>query len=161
MAGKTSGRKRNPAVVEAVFVLVVLALIVGGGVVGFVVGKGSKSTSTAAPASATAPAGHTGQGLPSGAFGDPVKGKALFASKSCADCHSYNGQGGTDAPALDYMRGHLSAREIAGMSGDIWNHVPMMLDHFKEEKIPFPTFTEAEMADLIAFLHSSAKSSAG
>ncbi len=161
MASKAPRRKRNPAVIEAVFVLVVLTLIVGGGVVGFVVGKGSKSTPGAAPATAAAPAGHTGQGLPSGAFGDPAKGKALFTSKRCVDCHSYNGQGGTDAPALDYMRGHLSAREIAGMSGDIWNHVPMMLDHFKAENIPFPTFTEAEMADLIAFLHSPAKSSAG
>ena len=154
--GKAPGRKRNPAVVEAVFVLVVLALIVGGGLVGFFVGKESKSTATPAPA--TAPAGHTGQGLASGAFGDPANGKALFASKRCADCHSYNGQGGTDAPALDYMRGHLSAREIAGMSGDIWNHVPMMLDHFKEENIPFPTFTEAEMADLISYLHSAPSS---
>ena len=158
MAAKAP-RKRNPAVIEAVFVLVVLALIAGGGVVGWVVGKESKSTATAAPAAA--PVGHTGQGLASRAFGDSAKGKALFASKRCIDCHSYNGQGGTDAPALDYMRGHLSAREIAGMSGDIWNHVPMMIDHFKDENIPFPTFTEAEMADLIAFLHSVAKSSAG
>jgi mono/diheme cytochrome c family protein len=37
-----------------------------------------------------------------------------------------------------------------------------MLPHFREEKIPVPTFTQGEMADLIAFLHSGkgAKASA-
>jgi mono/diheme cytochrome c family protein len=124
------------------------------------VGKESKPTAAAAPAPAAAPAGHTGAGLPPGEFGDPVKGKALFASKRCADCHSYDGQGGKDAPPLDYMRGHLSAREIANMSGNIWNHLPMMLPHFKEEGIPFPTFSDDEMADLIAYLHSAPPASA-
>jgi mono/diheme cytochrome c family protein len=67
---------------------------------------------------------------------------------------SYGGQGGEDAPPLDSMRGHMSAREIADMSGQIWDHLPAMLPHFREEKIPMPTFTQGEMADLIAFLHS-------
>ena len=39
------------------------------------------------------------------------------------------------------------------MSGIIWNHVPGMLPHFKEEGVPFPTFSGNQMADLIAYLH--------
>jgi len=92
--------------------------------------------------------------LPIAQIGDPSRGARLWHSKRCSDCHSYAGQGGEDAPPLDFMRGHMSAREIAEMSGQIWNHLPAMLPHFREEKIPVPTFTQGEMADLIAFLHS-------
>ena len=146
-------RRRSPAELEAVFVLVVLAVIVGAGAGGWFFGH-SKGTTENVIEATPAPAGHQGVGLPAHEFGDPAKGALLFEEKGCADCHSYNGQGGTDAPPLDYMKGHLSAREIAGMSGDIWNHVPMMLPHFEEEGLPFPTFTQDEMADLIAYLHS-------
>ena len=40
------------------------------------------------------------------------------------------------------------------MSGLIWNHLPAMLAHFKDEKITVPTFQGTQMADLIAYLHS-------
>jgi hypothetical protein len=39
------------------------------------------------------------------------------------------------------------------MSGTIWNHVPLMVHHFEEEGIPYPSFSANEMADLIAYLH--------
>ncbi len=87
-------------------------------------------------------------------FGDASKGARLFVSKGCADCHSFGGKGGSDAPPLDSMKGHLSAREIANMSGQIWDHLPAMLHHFEEENVPVPTFKGYEMADLIAYLHS-------
>lgn len=32
---------------------------------------------------------------------DAAKGRELFASKGCVVCHSVNGVGGEDAPALD------------------------------------------------------------
>jgi mono/diheme cytochrome c family protein len=94
-------------------------------------------------------------------IGDPAKGAELFESKGCSDCHSFDGQGGEDAPPLDPMTGHLSAREIANMSGDIWNHVPQMIHHFKEEGLTFPTFSDEEMADLIAYLHGGAPAGMG
>jgi hypothetical protein len=59
------------------------------------------------------------------------------------------------------MTGDLSAREIANMSGDIWNHVPQMIHHFKEEGIAFPVFSDEEMADLIAYLHGGAPAGMG
>ena len=68
--------------------------------------------------------------------------------------HSFNGKGGTDAPPLDFMRERQSVRDIAGMSGAIWDHVPKMLPAFREENIPFPSISRDEMADLIAYLHS-------
>lgn len=132
-----------------------LGLTVVGGLVGFAVGHYTQPSVASAPTTAvSAPPGHSGAGLPAHEFGDAARGAKLFVSKGCADCHSYAGRGGTDAPPLDYMAGHLSAREIANMSGTIWNHVPVMLPHFQEEGIPFPTFTDYQMADLVAYLHS-------
>ncbi len=150
-------KKIAPEVAEVLIVFLMLGLAFAGAVAGFLIGRGSAESATVA---ATAPAGHSGAGLPAHEFGDPVRGAALFESKGCADCHSYAGQGGTDAPPLDYMSGHLSAREVADMSGQIWNHLPAMLMHFKEEGIPVPTFQDDQMADLVAYLHSASTTAA-
>lgn len=139
---------------EVLMWLLFFALLVPAGVVGWAIGDSTGGKTVTTTAATTAPAGHSGGGnLPVSAIGDPVKGAALFEAKHCSDCHSYNGKGGEDAPPLDFMRGHLSAREIAGMAGRIWNHLPKMVPHFKEEGIPLPTFTAGQMADLIAYLH--------
>jgi len=86
-------------------------------------------------------------------IGDPIRGRELFVGQGCVMCHTYEGRGGTDAPNLDFMRGRLSATDIADMSGTIWNHVPVMEAAFAAEDIPFPTFKKNQMADLIAYLH--------
>jgi cytochrome c len=91
--------------------------------------------------------------LPASAIGNPAHGRELWTAKSCTMCHSFGGSGGTDAPALDYMRGDLSIEGVAGMSGSIWNHLPQMLARFREEKIPYPSISPDEMADIIAYLH--------
>jgi mono/diheme cytochrome c family protein len=91
--------------------------------------------------------------LKASSIGDPSLGRHLFVTEHCSDCHSYEGKGGSDAPPLDYMRGHLSAKDVADMTGQIWNHFPAMERALKEEKIAFPTFSGDEMADLIAYLH--------
>ena len=147
--------ERDPHSLEAVAVLVVIAIVVAGGLVGWFVGREMPSEAATEAATSAPEPGHVGgANLPVAEFGDPVKGAALWEAKACSDCHSIGGEGGTDAPPLDSMSGHLSAREIADMSGQIWNHVPAMVEHFKEEGIPFPNFSEGEMADLVAFLHS-------
>jgi mono/diheme cytochrome c family protein len=119
------------------------AVLVGvGGVVGIAVAGGEDEAqhTAAEPLSATN-------------IGDPEVGRHLFVSKRCSACHSFEGRGGSDAPPLDFMMGRMSATDIAQMSGDIWNHTPAMVRFFKEEDIPFPSFTGSEMADLIAYLH--------
>jgi mono/diheme cytochrome c family protein len=86
-------------------------------------------------------------------IGNAKDGQELFVSQGCAMCHTYEGRGGTDAPPLDFMRGKLTANEIANMSGLIWNHVPTMKAAFEEEGIPFPEFKGNQMASLVAYLH--------
>lgn len=136
--------------------LVSLAVLLAG-VIGWVIGNSGsdeqEAGSTAGSVTATVPQAHQGDNLPVSAIGDPSSGEQLFTSKGCSSCHSYAGSGGEDAPPLDFMAGHLSATEIADMSGVIWNHVPAMLPHFKEEGLEFPTFKDDEMADLLAYLH--------
>lgn len=129
--------------------LLVVGLVTVGTAVGYVVGRDSASSSSPVPS------GHSGVGLPAHEFGDPALGATLFVSKGCANCHSYGGKGGTDAPPLDYMAGHLSAREVADMSGQIWDHLPAMVERFKSEGTPLPTFSDGQMADLVAYLHSA------
>lgn len=141
--------KPSPKVL-GVSIVVGIGLLVGAGAIGWAIGNSSSSD-----ASAQAPAGHAGgANLSVAEIGNAAVGRKLIVSKGCTDCHSYAGAGGSDAPPLDYMQGHLSGTEIANMSGRIWNHLPLMLAHFKAEGIPVPTFEGNEMADLIAYLHS-------
>jgi mono/diheme cytochrome c family protein len=134
-------------------VAVAVVLLVGAGAIGWAIGDSGSGSSSASMT--MAPTGHTGgPNLSVSDIGDPMEGRALFVSKSCANCHTYLGKGGKDAPTLDFMRGHLSAEEIANMSGRIWDHLPVMISAFKEEGIKLPTFTGNEMANLIAYLHS-------
>jgi mono/diheme cytochrome c family protein len=147
-------QRRSPEAIEALVVLIALAFAIAAATGGFFVGRATKS-STDKAIMTMALAGHVGgQNLPVSEIGNPARGAQIFVSKHCSDCHSYNGRGGEDAPPLDPMRGHLSAAEIAEMSGQIWNHLPAMLHHFTEEKITVPTFQGSQMADLIAYLHS-------
>lgn len=149
-------RGRSPNVVAALIIGGVVGLGASAGSIGWAIGHETHTTPLieTVVAAAPRPSGHSGASLPPHEFGDPVKGARLFLSRGCAGCHSYAGKGGTDAPPLDFMAGHLSAREVANMSGRIWNHMPAMLPHFKEEGSPFPAFSGYEMADLIAYLHS-------
>jgi mono/diheme cytochrome c family protein len=155
---------KRPGPLVGLVIAIGVLLVAIAAALGWAVGDqtASKTTTVTAQMTMSAPAGHMGgPNLAIAQIGDPARGARLWQSKRCSDCHSYAGRGGEDAPPLDYMRGHMSAREIADMSGQVWDHLPAMLPHFREEKIPVPTFTQGEMADLIAFLHSGKGAKAG
>ena len=130
-----------------------VAVLVAAGLIGYVIGNSGNETTVTTSVPGMMGTHQQGQSLSVQSIGDPQKGAQLFSSMGCSSCHSYGGSGGTDAPALDFMKGNLSPSEVADMSGVIWNHVPGMLPHFKEEGVPFPTFKGNQMADLIAYLH--------
>jgi mono/diheme cytochrome c family protein len=118
------------------------AVLVGIGlIIGIAIESGNDNNSSATGA------------LKASSIGNAAVGRHLFVTEHCSDCHSFEGRGGSDAPPLDYMRGHLAAKDLADMTGQIWNHLPAMERALKEEKIPFPNFSKDEMADLIAYLH--------
>lgn len=84
---------------------------------------------------------------------DPENGMKIFVDKGCVTCHSINGVGGEDAPAMD-------AHEMAKMmnpfelAAKMWNHAPGMIAAQEEELGEQITFTGQELADIIAFVHS-------
>src|SRR5215475_3927669 len=81
-----------------------------------------------------------------------ANGRKLFAAKGCVVCHSVNGIGGQDAPALD-------ASTMPGMTNpfdfvaSMWRGAPAMIEMQQDELGAQIQFTGQELADIIAFLH--------
>jgi mono/diheme cytochrome c family protein len=80
--------------------------------------------------------------------GEAVRGKRVFAEKSCATCH--NDSAGGAPPLTKSAEGYSDITIISAL----WEHGPSMLDLMTERKLAWPRFTAPEMADLIAYLNS-------
>jgi len=80
---------------------------------------------------------------------NPAAGARLFAEKSCVRCHSLGGEQSRVGP--DLGRIHLTGT-VLDIAGAFWNHSPVMREKMRDLKIPAPTMTSREMADLVAFL---------
>jgi len=85
---------------------------------------------------------------------DAARGRALFASKGCVVCHSVNGVGGQDAPALDAstMPAPMNPFEFAAR---MWQGAEAMVALQREELGAPIELTGQELADIIAFVHST------
>jgi mono/diheme cytochrome c family protein len=79
---------------------------------------------------------------------DPQAGGKLFRDKGCASCHA-NASGGVRAPNL---RARSLPRTLGQFAADMWNHAPAMHASMQAQKIARPTFSNKEMADLLAYL---------
>lgn len=82
--------------------------------------------------------------------GDSQRGVQVFTRKGCVRCHGSAAVRGV-GPALEELRRPQGAYTLAGR---FWNHAPGMFTVFSHEKLEWPTFTEAEMADLMAYLRA-------
>lgn len=85
---------------------------------------------------------------------DAAEGRTLFAAKGCVVCHSVNGVGGEDAPALDaeYMDLPMNPFEFAAR---MWRGAPAMVAAQEDELGGQIEFTGAELANIIAFVHDA------
>jgi len=83
---------------------------------------------------------------------DSARGHHLFASKGCVVCHSINGVGGEDAPALDAsgMSMPMSPFEFAAR---MWRGAGAMIMMQEEELGAQIELTGQDLADIIAFVH--------
>ncbi len=81
---------------------------------------------------------------------NPNSGQRLFAAKGCVSCHGVDGSGTQYGPNLRVATQHLQVSEIAGA---LWNHSSRMDGAMRARGIPFPSFRDTEMADVIAFLY--------
>jgi cytochrome c2 len=81
--------------------------------------------------------------------GSVARGRQIFTSRRCADCHAGGRHG---APQLPGQAKHYT--EVSIISA-IWGHGPQMLNRMKQAKIPWPRFkTPQELGDLLAYLNS-------
>jgi mono/diheme cytochrome c family protein len=81
--------------------------------------------------------------------GRPDVGKRLFTEKRCVTCHSVGGVGGRVGPPLGDLKTYASPIALAA---SMWNHGPQMTAAMEAQKVPRPTFTGAELGDLIAYI---------
>ena len=89
-------------------------------------------------------------------FMSPAKGRKLFASKGCVVCHSINGIGGTDAPALDADT-MSTIMDPFDFAAKMWRGAGTMIDMQEDELGEQIDFTGEELANIIAFVHSSSE----
>lgn len=84
---------------------------------------------------------------------DPMKGKKLFVEKGCVACHSVNGVGGDDAPALD-AHGMGALMNPFEFAAKMWKGAQAMIaaqeGAFDEQLV----FSGDDLANIIAFVHS-------
>ena len=85
---------------------------------------------------------------------DANRGRQLFASKGCVVCHSINGIGGEDAPALDAKNMDLPMNPFE-FAARMWRGAPAMIEAQEDELGSQIEFTGQELADIIAFVHDA------
>lgn len=85
-------------------------------------------------------------------WGDPQKGRKVYADRGCASCHAIKGVGGTVGP--DLGRPPSQHRTVTQMAGTMWNHAPEMSQLAKAKGINLRPFTGSEMLDLLTYLYS-------
>jgi mono/diheme cytochrome c family protein len=84
---------------------------------------------------------------------DSTRGRALFASLSCVECHRVNGVGGAGGPDLGNMvdRGFTPSALAATM----WNHAPAMWTAMNTRGIRVGDLSAQAAADLFAYFYSA------
>lgn len=85
---------------------------------------------------------------------NPIRGKQLFASKGCVVCHSINGVGGEDAPALDASTMTLPMNPFE-FSARMWRGAEAMVAMQRDELGAPIELDGSELADIIAFVHDA------
>jgi cytochrome c2 len=79
--------------------------------------------------------------------GDQHRGERLFRNKGCTACH---GQPGTAAPDLTMMKTTFTATRFAAA---VWEHGPAMLDEMRQKGVRWPSLTDRQVADLMAYMN--------
>jgi mono/diheme cytochrome c family protein len=84
---------------------------------------------------------------------DSVRGRQLFETLSCVQCHSVNGKGGSVGPDLGRMvdRGFTPASLAATM----WNHAPKMWAAMRQQGVRAGVLNEKDAANLFAYFYSA------
>jgi cytochrome c2 len=84
--------------------------------------------------------------------GNAQAGRRLFGEKKCVVCHQVGDVGGVVGPTLDHLKQYGSPIFVAAA---MWNHGPAMSEAMRARGIKRPTFRDAELLDLIAYIKAA------
>jgi cytochrome c2 len=84
-----------------------------------------------------------------GSTGDAPRGERFVVERGCLSCHSTSAQPGTRGGTLDGLKGIPSPSSIAAQ---MWNHVFLMDLEVQAARGTWVRMTDAEMADVLAYL---------
>jgi mono/diheme cytochrome c family protein len=85
--------------------------------------------------------------------GDPRRGEEVFATKSCAGCHSERQASLHQGPDL---AGTLATTSPGALVAAMWNHAPVMREAILGEGRPWPELAGDDLRDLFAYLEGIA-----
>ncbi len=83
--------------------------------------------------------------------GEAQRGKALFASKHCAECHSLTPVAGRLAPPVTEWK---ALTDPVILVQRMWEHAPQMLQAMNTRAIQWPELTAQDMTDLLVYLQN-------
>jgi mono/diheme cytochrome c family protein len=86
-----------------------------------------------------------------GDAGDPGRGRQVVMAKGCLECHSIVPPAGKRAGSLAGLKGLESPWTVVA---HMWNHAFLMELETQARGGPWVPMSEAEMADLVAYLQS-------
>jgi cytochrome c2 len=87
----------------------------------------------------------------SGPAQDPMAGSRVFGAKGCVKCHAVRNVGGKIGPDLGQIR---QPRSLEDLAAAMWNHLSDMAERKRQLGIDYPSLSQQETGDLIAFLYS-------
>ncbi len=76
--------------------------------------------------------------------GDPARGRRVFESKGCADCHA----GGGAVPVNRWK----TVNDPIELAREMWNHSDRMAEAVRKSKKDWPRLTGQELADIVAYV---------
>jgi cytochrome c2 len=83
--------------------------------------------------------------------GDAGRGKGLFTTKSCANCHGLATSPNPQARPINQWQ---AISDPVALVGAMWNHSPDMWSELAKKKIAWPALTSQEFSDLLVYLRN-------
>ncbi len=85
-------------------------------------------------------------------LGDAERGRDVFRTQRCVDCHSINREGGTTGPDLaDVIDRGFTPSDMAAL---LWNHAPAMWRALEQKGITRPELNRQQAADLFVYFYA-------
>jgi len=86
-----------------------------------------------------------------GESGNERTGRKLLKNKGCMTCHKFGGEGGDMGVDFSKKDEYLTPVRFAE---SMWNHIPDMMNVFKQENIELPEFEDYEIVDIASGIRS-------